>query len=358
MRIGYIDALKGFAILCVVLGHVLSEFFIHDVYVGANPVMFGIYNGIYAFHMPLFMMLNGYVYCEAYPIERNPAKRSKLYQQIGNLVTLYVMNSIAFGIFKLLFRSSGLVQDTVTLADVLMIWIRPIRGFWVWYFYVLVILYCLFSWKSLRQIDKRYMLCILTALSLISERVTVSVFQLPGVLFFALFFYIGMLIHEKPEWFARKNGRDVFAAFLIAIILCAIFWYRGPYTKEAKEFIIRHFPVVSTIVGVCLSLSVWKIFQNNRFFAENRFLQTVGRYTLEIYLIHNLFSSVFRSLLPRIGVTNALLGVVISSTVSTAIPVLFALFTKRLKIHDLLFRPVTYFAGRRAQKENAQNTNM
>ena len=51
-RIAWVDALKGFAILMVVLGHILQRFYSDDTL----AVRF-----IYSFHVPLFMFLSGYV---------------------------------------------------------------------------------------------------------------------------------------------------------------------------------------------------------------------------------------------------------------------------------------------------------
>lgn len=54
MRIQYLDNLKGFAILLVVLGHcVQSTVTGYD----DNPI----FKVIYSFHMPLFFMISGYV---------------------------------------------------------------------------------------------------------------------------------------------------------------------------------------------------------------------------------------------------------------------------------------------------------
>ena len=51
----YIDVIKGFAILCVVVGHVL-EFCFGDVNANyKNPL----YVAIYSFHMPLFAFISG-----------------------------------------------------------------------------------------------------------------------------------------------------------------------------------------------------------------------------------------------------------------------------------------------------------
>lgn len=60
-RIEYIDCIKGFAILLVVMGHVIANWF-EDFYTifshdTENQLM--LWNLIYSFHMPLFMFCSG-----------------------------------------------------------------------------------------------------------------------------------------------------------------------------------------------------------------------------------------------------------------------------------------------------------
>lgn len=51
-RITYIDQLRGFAILLVVMGHALEHNGYHQ-----SPL----FNLIYSFHMPLFFCISGFV---------------------------------------------------------------------------------------------------------------------------------------------------------------------------------------------------------------------------------------------------------------------------------------------------------
>lgn len=55
-RIEYIDYLKGFSILLVVIGHFMSRNFI----MAGAETRYQIFDFIYSFHMPLFMFLGGY----------------------------------------------------------------------------------------------------------------------------------------------------------------------------------------------------------------------------------------------------------------------------------------------------------
>lgn len=57
-RIVSIDALKGFTILCVVLGHAIQ-------FSLTNPFESHLQNYIYSFHVPLFIFLSDFVMCKS-----------------------------------------------------------------------------------------------------------------------------------------------------------------------------------------------------------------------------------------------------------------------------------------------------
>lgn len=64
-RIEYLDAIKGFAIILVVIDHVLAWNF-HELNVIMHPlcvedIRYGLlWNMVYSFHMALFFMVSGY----------------------------------------------------------------------------------------------------------------------------------------------------------------------------------------------------------------------------------------------------------------------------------------------------------
>lgn len=83
-RITFIDSIKGFAIICVVLGHIVGGYYDSNIYPSASDLLYIIHNLIYTFHMPLFMTVSGYVYYMAYYDENGQPKRKKIYTQIIN----------------------------------------------------------------------------------------------------------------------------------------------------------------------------------------------------------------------------------------------------------------------------------
>lgn len=65
-RIHYIDCLKGFAIILVVLGHVFSGYLRAGLFYEHRYYMCSGYNLIYLFHMALFFVMSGFVFYKSY----------------------------------------------------------------------------------------------------------------------------------------------------------------------------------------------------------------------------------------------------------------------------------------------------
>ena len=74
-----------------------------NMYPEANHILFCVYNVIYALHMALFMTISGKVYAVAYLDNQGKPDRRRLYRQIGNIIVVYVLFSVAFGIVKVVF---------------------------------------------------------------------------------------------------------------------------------------------------------------------------------------------------------------------------------------------------------------
>ena len=137
-RIEYIDSLKGFAIILVVLGHVTDGYFFSRFNSAADDIFWPICNVIYAFHMPLMMLISGYLFFAAY-IKRDAEKNvtvkwKRLLIHILNMIFIYIVFSLVFGFIKM--KLAGVVTDSVTADDLKGIFVKSISPFW--YLYVLI----------------------------------------------------------------------------------------------------------------------------------------------------------------------------------------------------------------------------
>ena len=87
-RVPYVDCMKGFATILVVIGHVFDGYLHAGLFMENRDIMSGGYNIIYAFHMALFFMISGFVFVKAY-IKEGKAKPS-VKKQIWNNIAVYI----------------------------------------------------------------------------------------------------------------------------------------------------------------------------------------------------------------------------------------------------------------------------
>lgn len=124
-RIEWLDLCKGFAIILVVLGHVIDG---ATMYKNVSWLQ-TVFKAVYSFHMPLFFFLSGI----AYSLTRNRK------QNIVNLLLLYLIWSCIGYSFKSIF--SGVVTKTNTDNLLICLLIKPVDPYW--YLIVLTLYYIL-----------------------------------------------------------------------------------------------------------------------------------------------------------------------------------------------------------------------
>lgn len=330
--------MKGFLALCVVLGHIANGCLEVGMYPEARGFLYNIYNLMYAFHMPMFMMVSGYVFYTAYFDDKGQPEEFRIKRQVLNLIAIYVIFSIPFGFLK--FVLGHFVNRKVSIADIGLIAVRPIGLYW--YLYALILLYILFTVVPLLKLKTFPVLLVLGVISLFSNVVSIPWVEVNRTLYHALFFYIG-ISYSRHSKQLTGNAPLTAGLFAAAVLLCVFFWNH----EMAISAAINRIFLVRNIVALGFALALWYMFEHVRFLGNNRFLKMCGRYSLEIYMIHSYFSTGLRTIFPRIGVTNAYVSVAVNLVISTAVPILFALCCKKTGIHGLLFKPISYLSGLR-----------
>lgn len=336
-RIGYIDALKGFAILCVVLGHVANGYIGVGAYPAASGLLYNIYNLIYAFHMPLFMMLSGYLYYTAYFNNNGKPDSRRIHRQVNNQIGVYVIFNVAVGLPKALvssFTSNALVTE-ITLLDIALIWIKPLGIYW--YLYVLIFFYLIFSIDRLTEVNRWVLLGIFTATAICGQVTSIPWFALSRVLYKALFFFIGIAGKKYKDWIIGNKWLTL-VLFVISIGASAMVCNKKLDTSRYANDIF----ILSIVVALGISLMLWYVFDHINFIGNNRLLKMCGRYSLEIYVIHSAISTGLRTVFLKVGVHNVYISIALNLFISTMVPILFSMLCKKLNIHGLFFKPVTY----------------
>lgn len=332
----WVDAIKGFAILCVVLGHTLDGVVSRGLYVEADKVLSYLFDLIYAFHMPLFMTISGLVFYKAY-IKDGKARREKINKQIINLICLYLMYCLAYGLMKLAF--SAFVNSDVGIKDVLMIPIRPIGPYW--YLYALIALYLIFSLELINKINDYIMLVVLFAMSIAGRFVDINdVLGISRIMVLAFFFFMGKIITKHLE----KHGIAISILFVTAVVLFNVFY--GNYDSEIQYSIMKSCIAFGMTIGICFIAYLLKnvIAKNN-----GLGLCYIGEHSLEIYVLHVFFVTGLNVAFDKMHILG-IVGLLLTFVISAVMPIVCGLIFKRIKLYNLLFKPATYLTSKTKDK--------
>ena len=139
IRYDWIDSCKGFAIICVVAGHVLTNGFSSNILSsGALNIVVSI---IYCFHMPLFFFINGFLQKPYFEEDTRTFFKKALFKVLILLIP-YFFFSIVYWATKFFAQTYGATENAVTIKELLLCPIKPIGEYW--FLYALIIFSILF----------------------------------------------------------------------------------------------------------------------------------------------------------------------------------------------------------------------
>lgn len=332
-RIGYLDELKGFVIICVVLGHVLEGYIKSNFWIDYNNCMQVVFNLIYSFHMPLCFMLSGYFFRLAYYDENVKVKKTKLISHIFDFASVYVLFSFIFWLFKLLMADN--VNDKIGITEILFIWRDPLQLYW--YLYVLIELYVIAALVLSTKLSRHAVFVICVVLCVLSNIVDGGIwFEIRRLMYNCLFFFAGICIRETKEFLAFKKLWGLFVEILTGILLVFML---------INNITINTAPIINAFIAFVLSVVLWRLFkrgQNNQHFVIIRGgVRTIGENMIIIYVTHVFFTASIRILLHKLELKNLIICVALNLALSVCIPVVSALILKKIKLHDYIFKPVS-----------------
>lgn len=167
-------------------------------------------------------------------------------------------------------------------------------------------------------------------------------FPLKRLLIHMSFFYMGIYIAKYPETKMMSKSALViyFTGSIISSASCFILGYR--------LFSIK---ILGIISAACLSMFAIYLFKNIHFLKDLRILNICGKYSLEIYVMHNFITAANRIILFKAGIVNFYLNILVNLIMAVGIPILFAVILKKINIHKVVFRPFTFIY----EKKKAHN---
>lgn len=248
-RIAWVDALKGFAILMVVLGHILQRFYSDDTL----AVRF-----IYSFHVPLFMFLSGYV---SYKIFAWNSLEKRFWQLIVPFFSAIVLDYLIYHISQL--SIGGLCDYIVSII------LRPDKGLWfLWALFFINILFvgCR-KVASAVSVDER--IVVLGAAGILNLVELLTRFELFGyhwIAWYFIFFAIGAYWRIFDQKDRSRLDRSILIVSAILFPILAGFFRMHNQTPGFYRWINLgpYFPILYRIIvsfaGIAFFVELFKFF--------------------------------------------------------------------------------------------------
>ena len=313
-RLVSIDIARAICIILVVIGH-----YIPDISPDWYVVMLDL---IYAFHMPLFIFVSGYVYWATR--KKHVTYKNFVWKKFQRLMIPYFFASVVIIVVKFLAEKELWVQNPVTYSSLYKMFYLPVAGYFLWFVFALFLIFLIIPFFNTRKL-----LFILLLLSLMLYFVPLSfpkVFCLAQFKVNLLYFVFGCAL---VEW--KINCKFVNETnFLIA--LCA---FAGAYMLKTHidVFIIKEFArIFIAFVGIAFISNLSKYIELKVEFA-NKLLVNVSVYSYTIYLFHTTFEGFAKAVILKISNYNSE-----SAFILTAFLVISAGMISPIIMHKIIVR--------------------
>lgn len=276
MRFAALDNLKYVLIILVIYGHLINLGF---------EVPWKVYQVIYSFHMPLFVLISGY-------FTNKNKSNIQYWDSTFNLAFLFIL----FNLISILVYTH--ITDTPPVQS------PYIPSFALWY------LLCMIYWRSIIKIipdriltNKAFIISII-AISVIPSTFNMNYLAFSRCLTFFPYFLLGWLLRETNIFYRLDNisGWKKFGFIALGLGCCLIatkipiniLWGHLPLDKSVPVTVI--FKFASWVVAIFISLALYLLI-------PKKYAIKDGSNTLGYYLFHTLllfpFLDIAKPYLPK-----------------------------------------------------------
>ena len=322
-RLISIDIARAICIFLVVVGHYIPDNS-PDWYVVMHDV-------IYAFHMPLFMFLSGYVYWAT----RKPIKYMNfVWKKFQRLMIPYFFASVVIISSKLLTEKELWVQNPVAISSFYEMFYIPVAGFFLWFVFALFLIFLVVPF-----FDTRKHLFILLLLSLTLFFVPVSfpeVFCLAQFKMNLLYFVLGCSLFE---W---VNIRKLIDKIHFLIALCV---FAGAYMLNTyiDVFIIKELAsIIIAFAGIVFISNLSKYIELKMEFSK-KILINISACSYTIYLFHTTFEGFAKAVIMKFSDSNSELVFILTAFLVISMGVIAPIIMHKIIVSNS--RLFSYFIG-------------
>lgn len=331
-RIEYIDAIKGFAILLMVIGHAIawnySDYSLictYDYNQSNNTKIGGlIWQLIYSFHMLLFFMVSGFL---TYKTFRWNDFFTFLHKKIRRLFIPWI-----FTIWIVYF-----VRGVIGYWFLLCLFEISIIGF------ILIILLEKINKKKSLIFDST-IICLIYILFRLLHAQDWSLYGISVGHFVNAFipFFIGILLRKHNFLYTTCIERSYFYSLAMLIFAGA---FTSRYFLNYGHFFNIIYQHSSLLLAITGSLIVFHAFHKNKSIKVQSILSYLGKKTLPIYILHIMFVPQIYVIGEIILKQNAVTSIVLQITYSTfisIIAIILSITLYKIIIISPLFRKLLF----------------
>ena len=316
----WVDDVKVIACILVVLGHffqsmtkanILPE---SDLYEWFNTT-------IYYFHVPLFFICSGYLYQKYSQVNSVGSWCKNVMKKALALGVPYVTFTTATWVLKKVFSSS--VNDQIGgLGDTL--FLHPTAPYW--YLYALLFIFFITPTFSNAKAAAVGLIVALVANVLILMGGGYSVYAVSAVLSNEIWFVLGMSICVFNVQIRGKKLQGTVFGLLFFLLSVAV------YMADIQNLVLSFELGLVACAAVILLIAGYER-------KSGKVMGFLAKYTMPIFLLHTLFAAPLRSVLLKIGITNAEVHVVLGLGISFAGPIIAAWIMKKTKWLEFFLYP-------------------
>lgn len=271
-----LDIARGLCIILVVVGHYIPE--------SAPSWYVAINKAIYAFHMPAFMFISGYVYLLSLKKDSYVTFLAKKFKRL--LIPYFVVSTIVISL-KILSQSHMYVQNPVGLEAYLRMFYLPEAGYFLWFIFALWWMFVVIGLARTRKL-RTALLCISIILYFLPVRFP-DVFCLEQFRKMFVFFMSGVAIRDYFPMLLEKIQTATAWLFVCIMAITEILYLNATSIGQAATLLVAFAGIAGVI---CISRLAERKYAN-----KCKWLLAISSGSYIIYLLHTTFMGGAKSIL-------------------------------------------------------------